>query len=67
MSLLKACFSHLIHESDGRGFEGVLLGEMDSHLPDATLVGRGLRTEKLDCKLVQAAQYCHLVLRLCLP
>jgi hypothetical protein len=60
-------FSHLIHESDGRGFEGVLLGQVYSHLPDAALVGSGLRSEKLDCELIQSAQYCHLMFGLCLP
>ena len=34
----------LVHEANGRGFEGVLLGQVNSNLPHSALVRRSLDT-----------------------
>ena len=53
--------AYLVHESYGGALEGVLLGQVDAHLPYAPLVRRALRTEELHHELVQAAEDGHLV------
>ncbi len=56
--------AYLVHKSDGRALEGVLLGQVDAHFPDAALVGRPLGSAELDDELVEAAEDRDLVLRL---
>ena len=52
--------AYLVHESYGGALEGVLLGQVDPHLPDAPLIRGALRTEELHHELVQAAEDGHL-------
>ena len=52
--------AYLVHESYGGALEGVLLGQVDPHLPDAPLVRGALRTKELHHELVQAAEDGHL-------
>jgi len=53
----------LVHKTDARRFEGIVVGQVDAHLPHAALVGRLRWSEELDVELVQASQDGHLVLR----
>jgi hypothetical protein len=52
----KFSMPYFVHKSNGRGFEGVLLWQVNFHLPNTPFIRGAFGPEEFNDKLVQATE-----------